>query len=346
MTTAAAIRTRGIALPQRIRLACVTATLALVFAVLASLALGTVQLAPDQVLLALVNPAAADPQTATVVWTLRMPRTLVAALVGAALATAGAVMQALLRNPLADPGVTGVSSGAAVGAVGGIVLGVGAGAAWGVTLMAFLGAVVVTLILQAVLVLRRDLGTTGIILTGVALSALGGALISLLIANAGDDALARNATFWLAGDLDLRTWTHVAVAAVPIIAGLVVLFLRRSALDALSLGEEIAATSGVDVRRERLFLLLITSLITGAAVSVSGVIAFVGLIVPHAVRLVVGAPHTRLLPLSALTGAVFLMLADTVARTAFTPAIVQTGVVCAMVGAPVFLFLLLKRRAS
>lgn len=332
-------RPLGAALPAAL------GVLALVTAIILALGLGTLSLSPTQVLTAITDPAA-DVQAGTVIWSLRLPRALTAALVGAALATVGAVMQAVLRNPLADPGITGVSSGAAVGAVAGIVLGLAGGAVWGVSLTAFAGAAIVALLLQAVLAARPDLGTVGIILVGVAISSLGGGAISLIIANAADDALARSAMFWLAGDLDLRTWTHVALVAVPALIGVVVLFLRRHRLDALALGDDVAATSGIDVRRERLILLLVASLVTGAAVAVSGIISFVGLIVPHAVRLVVGASHARLLPVSAIVGAVFLVLADTVARTAFTPVVVQTGVVCAVVGAPIFLFLLLRRRGA
>jgi iron complex transport system permease protein len=316
----------------------------LAVAVATALAVGVVQLSPGEVVQALVaRDDPANAQAAAVIWSLRLPRAVVAVLVGAGLAAVGTVMQALLRNPLADPGITGVSAGAAVGAVAGIVLGLAGSLRWGVPLAAFAGAAGVALVLQAVLQSRRDLGAPSIILVGVSINALAGAAISVLIANAGDDALARGAMFWLAGDLELRDWSHVALAVGPVVAGVVVLLTRTRALDALALGEQVAATSGVNVHRERLALLLVCSLVTGAAVAVSGIISFVGLVVPHALRLVVGGAHARLLPLSALAGAVFLVLADTAARTAFSPVVVQTGVVCALVGAPVFLALLLRR---
>lgn len=323
----------------------VAAISGLVIIATASLAFGTVRLVPSEVLQSLVSPADADAQAATVVWALRLPRAITAVLVGAALATAGAVMQAVLRNPLADPGITGVSAGAAVGAVGAIVLGIG-GSTWGIPLSAFIGAAVVALVLQVVLSARPDLGPAGIILVGVTISALAGACISLLIANAHDDALARGAMFWLAGDLDLRTWQHVTLALGPVLVGTILLLMRARALDALALGDEVAATSGVHVRRERTVLLLVASLITGAAVAVSGIIGFVGLIVPHAVRLIVGTRHAALLPLSAVAGAAFLLVADTIARSAFGSVVVQTGVVCAAIGAPLFLAMLLRRRTA
>lgn len=321
-------------------------TLVLLATAYLSLSFGTLALHPATTLHALFSPGTADPTAVAVVWTIRLPRIVIAMLVGAALATVGAVMQAILRNPLAEPGVTGVSAGAAVGAVAGITMGFSGSSQWAVPLSAFAGAALVSLLLQLVLSTRRDLGSASIILVGVSLSALAGALINMLVANATEDSLVRSANFWLAGDLELRTWDHVWLAIAPIVIGVAYLFSRSHALDALSLGASTAATSGVQVSRERIVLLMVTSLITGAAVAVSGIIAFVGLVVPHAMRLLVGATHQRLLPLSAMGGALFLVLADTVARSAFGPVVVQTGVVAALVGSPVFLYLLLRKRAS
>lgn len=331
---------------RRVWLSAVSATLLLVFVAFLALSLGTVRLTPAETWQALFRPDQAPTMAAAVVWSIRLPRIAIAMLVGAALATVGAVMQAILRNPLAEPGITGVSSGAAVGAVAGITLGLAGSNQWGVPIAAFAGAATVALILQTVLQTRRDLGPSTIILVGVSISALAGALINVLIANAKDDALVRSALFWLAGDLELRSWDHVLLSVVPIVFGIAYLLSRVRTLDALSLGEQIAATSGVNVARERIVLLLVASLITGAAVAVSGIISFVGLVVPHAVRLIVGASHAKLLPLSALGGALFLVLADTVARTAFGSVIVQTGVVSALVGAPIFLALLLRRQRA
>ncbi|KUF07496.1 iron ABC transporter permease [Leucobacter sp. G161] len=320
--------------------------IALGVAALLSLMLGIVRLTPAETFLALFTPQQADIQAATVVWSIRLPRIVVAALVGAALAVVGTVMQAILRNPLAEPGITGVSAGAAVGAVAGITLGFSGNNQWGVPLAAFAGAATVALILLGVLRSRRDLGPGTIILVGVSISALAGALINVLIANAKDDSLVRSAMFWLSGDLELRSWDHVLLSVGPILVGIAILMTRLRALDALALGEEIASTSGVNVTRERTVLLLVAALVTGAAVAVSGIISFVGLVVPHFLRLLVGASHARLLPLAALGGALFLILADTIARTAFGSVVVQTGVVAALVGAPVFLSLLLRKRRA
>ena len=320
--------------------------ISLVGAALLSVCLGVVPLQPSEVAAAIFSPGTADAQTSAIVWTIRLPRIFVAILVGAALAAVGVVMQAVFRNPLADPGITGVSAGAAVGAVAGITLGLAGSLTWGVPIAAFAGSLIVALVLQGAIHATRGTSPHTLILVGVSINALAGALIAILIANASDDALARGAMFWLAGDLDLRQWLHVAIAAVPIIAGLVLMLLHSRSLDAMLLGDDVAATSGHDVHRNRLVLLLLASIVTGAAVAVSGIISFVGLVVPHAVRLVLGAKHSQLLPVSILCGSIFLVLADTVARTAFGAAVVQTGAVCALVGAPVFLGMLLLRRRA
>ncbi|HLS73273.1 MAG TPA: iron ABC transporter permease [Actinomycetaceae bacterium] len=332
------------ALPRRATWLAAGSLAALVVAALFSVSLGTLRLDPLEAIGAVLAPA--DGQVATVVWSIRLPRIVVAMLVGGALAGVGVVMQAVFRNPLADPGVTGVSSGAAVGAVAGITIGLGGSLQWGVPLAAFAGSLVVALILQAVLQATKGASTYTLILVGVSINAFAGALISILVANAHDDALARGAVFWLAGDLELRTWSHAAMAVVPVLLGLAILLTRVRALDALLLGDDVAATSGYDVHRTRLVLLLIASLVTGAAVAVSGVISFVGLVVPHAVRLVIGAKHALLLPISVVCGALFLVLADTAARAGSTTVVIQTGAVCAVVGAPVFLALLLSRRPT
>ena len=331
-------------LSRRAALLAVGAVVALVLAVVLSVGLGTLRLDPLEAVRAVVSPA--DSRASAVVWSIRLPRLAVAVLVGGALAGVGVVMQAVFRNPLADPGVTGVSSGAAVGAVAGITLGLGGTLQWGIPIAAFAGSLVVALLLQAVLHANRGASSYTLILVGVSINAFAGAVISILVANAQDDALARGAVFWLAGDLELRTWTHAAIAVVPVVVGLLVLLTRARALDALLLGDDVAATSGYDVHRARLVLLLVASLVTGAAVAVSGVISFVGLVVPHAVRLVVGARHSLLLPLSIVCGALFLVVTDTIARTVSVSVVVQTGAVCAVVGAPVFLALLLSRRSS
>ena len=316
-------------------------TIALLTAVVVSVILGSFQLNPARALGAIISPSAS--QESAVVWSIRLPRIAVALLVGGALSGVGVAMQAVFRNPLAEPGVTGVSAGAAVGAVSGITLGLSGAFMWAVPLAAFAGSLVVALLLQIVLQVQRNSGSYTIILVGVSINAFAGALISILVANARDDALARGAVFWLAGDLELRTWAHAAIAAGPILLGLALLISRSGVLDALLLGDDVANTSGYDVHRSRLSLLLIASLVTGAAVAVSGIISFVGLVVPHAVRLLIGAKHSLLLPISIAGGALFLLIADTIARATSVSVVMQTGAICAVIGAPVFLVLLLSR---
>ncbi len=320
------------------------ALIALLVAALLSLVFGTIRLTPAAAMEGLLNPSGG--RVATVIWSIRLPRILVAILVGGALAGVGVVMQGVFRNPLADPGITGVSAGAAVGAVAGITFGLSGGLQWGVPLAAFAGSLGVALLLQLILRSARSPGNYTIILVGVSINAFSGAVISILVANAREDALARGAVFWLAGDLELRTWTHAALAAGPILLGVGLLLALTGSLDALLLGDDVASTSGHDAHRTRLALLLIASLITGAAVAVSGIISFVGLVVPHAVRLLVGAKHSLLLPLSVIYGALFLVLTDTIARAATVSVVIQTGAVSALIGAPIFLALLLSRRSA
>lgn len=309
---------------------------------LLSLSFGTIPITPSQALEELTSPGAQ--RLTTVVWSIRLPRIVVAIIVGGALAGVGVVMQTVFRNPLADPGITGVSAGGAVGAVAGITMGLSGSMQWGIPFAAFAGSLVVVVILNLILYSPTTGGNYTIILVGVSINAFAGALISILVANASDDALARGAVFWLAGDLELRSWTHAAMAVGPVVVGLFLLLLCTRAMDALLLGDDVATTSGYDAHKTRLVLMFIASLVTGAAVAVSGIISFVGLVVPHAVRLVVGAKHSLLLPLSVVYGAVFLVIADSAARGLTQSVVIQTGAIAALIGAPVFLGLLLSKR--
>lgn len=279
-----------------------------------------------------------------VVWHIRVPRALIAVLVGAALATAGATMQAVFRNPLADPGIIGVSSGAATAAVLAIVTGFAAVGPWAIPAAAFLGALLTVVLVQSVAELKGG-GPATLVLVGVAISSFLGAVTSAAVANAPQDSDIRSITFWMNGDLVARTWEHVQVAVLPILLTLVVLAgaLARD-LNIMLMGSDSARTTGVDVPKVRRILLALAALLTATAVSVSGIIGFIGLVVPHLVRVVLGPDHRILLPASMLTGAVFVLLADTVARMLFSPVVLQTGTVVAFLGSPVFLWLLLRTR--
>ncbi len=275
-----------------------------------------------------------------IVWELRMPRVLAAAAVGAGLALCGAIMQAVLRNPLADPYLLGLSSGASFGAVTVIVLGF----TIVLPIAAFGGALVA---LVATLVLAGAVGritASRTILAGIAVSAVLGALTSLVIFWSATGDSYREILGWLLGSLAGVTWPTALLALAAIVLIGAPLLLSAGALDAFAFGERAAASLGVSVGRTRWVLLGATALLTGCLVAVSGSIGFVGLVVPHAVRLLVGAGHRALLPLSALAGAIFLVWADTLARTLFDPRELPVGVVTALVGAPLFAVVLLRAR--
>ncbi|MDQ1031064.1 iron complex transport system permease protein [Streptomyces umbrinus] len=279
-----------------------------------------------------------------IVWELRLPRTLLAAVCGAGLAVCGAVMQSLLRNPLADPFVLGVSSGASTGAVIVVVLGVGGGLV-SVSAGAFLGAV---LSFGLVLLLSHTLGgaTDRVVLSGVAAMQLFSALTSFVVMTAADAETTRGVLFWLLGSLSGVGWTDVWVCFAVLAVTLLVCLGYARALDAFAFGQDAAATLGVSVARTRLVLLCATALLTAALVSSAGAIGFVGLVLPHAARALVGAGHARLLPVTALAGAVFLVWVDTLARTVLDPQEVPVGVVTSLIGVPVFVLVLYRTRRA
>lgn len=281
------------------------------------------------------------PLVDSLIWELRVPRVLLAALVGAALAVCGAALQAVTRNALADPYLLGISSGASTGAVTVVVLGVGS-ASLGVTGGAFVGAMV-SFALLMLLLRRGGLDSVRIVLTGVVVSQLFTALTSLVLMASGDAEMIRAITQWLLGSMAPARWDAVAVTAAVTAVGLLVLWLNSAALDGFSFGADTASSLGVDVRTTRWVLLVVTSLMTSVAVASVGAIGFVGLIVPHGVRFLVGPGHRVLLPLSALVGAVFLVWTDALARVAFTPQEVPVGVFTALLGVPLFLLVLRGR---
>lgn len=285
----------------------------------------------------------ADLTARSILLQLRMPRAALAALIGGALGLTGCTFQALLRNPLAEPYVLGVSGGAAVGAVAVVVTGIGMSLAWMLPLGAFLGAVAaMALVLQvAQCASPGRLDTRVLILSGVIIGAFFNALILLTLSFADVESF-RSAIFWMMGSLSGADWGSTALlAALLAPASLVVLSLAR-AFNLLSRGEDVAYYLGASVQRVKLTAYLAASLMVAAAVAAGGVIGFVGLIVPHAVRLAWGNDHRLLLPASFLAGAVFLVLADTVARLVVAPAELPTGVVTAVAGVPFFVALLMR----
>lgn len=323
--------------------------LALVASVILSVGRGAVAISPAQIIAILAERAgihldvAYGTQQSAVLWNIRLPRVLLAILVGGGLATSGAALQGVFRNPLADPGLIGVSSGAALGAVASIIIGFAPFGPSSLSLAAFCGGLLATLIVY--LFARRN-GRTEVVtllLTGIALNSIAGAATSFLIFTASDAQL-RTIVFWSFGSLGGATWRSVGAILVPIGVGVLLLPHWGRALNLLSLGEREARHLGVETERVRLILIGLTALLTGAAVAFCGTIGFVGLIVPHLLRLIAGPDHRTLLPASALGGALLLVLADLVARTVAAPVEIPLGVVTALAGGPFFLWLLYRTR--
>jgi iron complex transport system permease protein len=277
-----------------------------------------------------------------IVWQLRLPRILTAAAVGAGLAISGAVMQAITRNPLADPYLLGLSAGASLGAVSVLLL----GATVLLAPAAFLGALAA---LASTLLIARAAGPltpARTVLAGVAVASLAAAIASLVIFWSATGDSYREILGWLLGSLSGARWPAVAISGIAILVVAVPLTFSGRSLDAFAFGDTAAASLGIAVSRTRWTLLVATALLTGAMVSVSGSIGFVGLVLPHAVRIIAGSSHRVVLPLAGLVGAIFLVWADTAARTIFEPRELPVGIVTAIVGAPLFVLLLIRRPVS
>ncbi len=277
----------------------------------------------------------------------RLPRLVLAFLVGSSLAVVGAGLQALLRNPLADPYVLGISSGAAFGATLGLLLGIG-GTILGLSALpvwAFFGGLLSLLVVYRISVTYRMVSVHTLLLAGVILNALFAALIMFVVSLA-DPTQAFKMMMWLMGTIIAPSSATLLWLAVCLGAGGAVLFGLARALNVLTMGEETARALGVEVERVKKLIFVVSALMTGAVVSLAGLIGFVGMVVPHAVRMIAGADHRLLLPTSALVGGSFLMVADTIARTVLSPTELPVGVVTALTGGPVFLYLLAKRRAG
>ncbi|HHZ09348.1 MAG TPA: iron ABC transporter permease [Rhizobiales bacterium] len=287
---------------------------------------------------------------AIIVEDIRLPRVTLGCLIGAALAVSGAVMQGLFRNPLADPGLVGVSGGAALGAVSTIVLG-GTALAPVTALLgiyalpgaAFLGGLAVTLLLYCVSTRRGQTSVATMLLAGIALAALAGALTGVLVFMADDREL-RDLTFWNLGSLAGATWVKVLAVAPVIAAALATAPFLARGLNALALGEAAASHLGIPMQRFKHVAIFTVAAATGVSVAVSGGIGFVGIVVPHLLRLIIGPDNRYLLPASALLGGTLLILADSVSRTLVAPAELPIGIVTAVTGAPFFLWILLRRR--
>jgi iron complex transport system permease protein len=287
--------------------------------------------------------ATSDP-VFTIVWLLRMPRAVMAALVGASLGVAGAQMQGLFQNPLASPDIIGVSAGGSLGGVIALATGLAARSMFYLPLLAFSGSLAALIAVYGIATRRARTGVATLLLAGVAVSTLIGAITSFLITVTWVRyEVAQQIIFWLMGGLANRTWTHVWLGIPGFVPGIVLALAYARDLDILAAGEEVASSLGMEVERAKRTLLVNSALLTGTAVALSGAIGFVGLVVPHAVRLVIGPAHKRLLPASAVSGAAFLVFADLLARTLDRPEELQVGIITAFFGAPFFLYLLMHR---
>lgn len=325
--------------------------LALVAAVTAGVMAGPVPIPFANAAAILSHAAAGWPEVSWPAWQetillwVRLPRALVGALVGGALALSGAVMQAIFRNPMADPGVLGVTSGAALGAVLALYTGLAEAALLALPGCAFAGALACALVVYAIATSRGRTAVATLLLAGIAVGSFAISLTSFILSLAlANYEVGRQMLFWLMGGLDARSWTHVAIAAPFVLGGAALAFVHARDLNVLSTGEEGALALGVDVPRLRLRLIALTTVMTAAAVSVSGSILFVGLVVPHILRLVLGPDHRALLPASFLFGGTLLVAMDLAARTVLAPGEIQLGVITTLLGGPFFVYLLVAYR--
>ncbi|MDK8433982.1 MULTISPECIES: iron ABC transporter permease [unclassified Brevibacterium] len=280
----------------------------------------------------------------SVVWQLRVPRVLMGVLVGAALAISGAALQSLFNNPLADPGIIGVSGGASAGAVGVIVL-AGSSITWLLPIGAFLAGLAVTGLIYVLARPGRNTGTSRMLLVGIAVGSGCQALTGFFTFIA-DDAALQTLTFWQMGSLGKVVWPQFFATLPIFIIGVIIVLLNARVLDVLTLGEREAQHLGLNVKRSRLIIVIATALLTGAAVAFAGAIGFVGLVVPHIVRIIVGPGHRGLLPISAIVGAILIVAADCASRVVAPPSEVPIGLFTAAVGAPFFLFLVVRMKKS
>jgi iron complex transport system permease protein len=328
--------------PMRVTFISLALCLLLALTMLISLLVGTAEVTLTQLWGLLSGDPEVKDMVRLIVFNIRLPRIMLAGLAGFSLSLGGLVFQALLRNPLADPFILGVSSGSAFGAVLGIIIGLSF--SLGIPLMSFGGALLT--IYLVLLMGRRKMGmeSSTILLAGVIINAFFTAVIMFFIATAVHDRL-HTMLFWLYGDLSQSGYGQSAIIAPVLLAAFVVLYGLARHLNLITAGEEIALQLGVDVEKAKMICFFVVSLMIGLVVAFSGLIGFVGLIVPHLGRMIFGSDHRLLMPVSALGGAVFLIVADTVARTVISPSELPVGVITAFIGAPFFIYLL-KTRGS
>ncbi|PWV47262.1 iron ABC transporter permease [Nocardiopsis sp. L17-MgMaSL7] len=342
-------RVRWLATPAGTTTAALVLTLALVVSAVLAIGLGSAVIPPQETvryLWAALSGGTIQADELTryqVIWQIRTPRVLLAAIVGAGLGAVGVAVQAMVRNPLADPYILGVSSGASVGAVLVGVLGVSALGVHAVSAGAFAGALAATLLVYAVSYSRMGVTPLRLVLTGVALSFGFQAVMSVIVYLAPSNEATSTVLYWTMGSFGAATWGSLPVVAAAVVLGVLLLRSRARSLDVTALGDETAASLGVDADRLRRWLFVLTAVMTGAMVAVSGAIGFVGLVVPHIVRILVGADHRRVLTVAPLAGAALMVWVDLVSRVVVAPRELPLGVITALVGVPVFIALMRRR---
>ena len=322
----------------------------LIAAVLVSALVGQLAITPGEVggsllrALGIANPwAPSDQVIESTLWVVRFPRVAMALMVGAGLAVAGAVMQAVFGNPLAEPGVVGVSAGAALGAATAIVLGLAAYGDGFIALLAFAGGLLATMLVYLVSRANGRTEVVTLLLTGIAVNAFAGAGLAFVLFSASS-ANREQIVFWQLGSLGGSLWREVLVVAVVVVPGVIVATLLGRRFDVLALGERNARHLGIDVERLRIVSVVIVALLTGVAVAFVGIIAFVGLVVPHLVRMLLGPSHRVLVVTSAFAGALLMVVADLLARTLVGGTELPIGLLTSLVGGPFFFFLLWRQR--
>jgi iron complex transport system permease protein len=312
-------------------------TLLLIAAMVAGVCLGSTKSSMQEIFLALVNPAQKEAMLHTIVWQLRVPRVLLAATVGATLSLGGLVFQAILRNPLAEPYILGISGGSAIGAIVGILMGFSRFP--GVTLSAFSASLTTLLLILMMTSGRPMIKESSLLLSGVMVNSFCSAVIMFLV-SLTQDARLHNIIFWLMGDLSQGDLRQAGVMTAVLAPGVFIVFRYGNALNLFLMGQDIAKTLGVNIRAVTLTLLVVTSLMVSATVSYCGLIGFVGLVIPHILRLVLGPDHRILGPACVLGGAGFMVICDILARTLPAQGEMPVGVITAMIGAPLFIILL------
>ena len=317
-----------------------------------SVTLGAIHVSPDEIVKILANKTSGkdifavswEQKTENIIWNIRFPRVIMAFIVGAGLSLCGVLMQALTKNPLADPYVLGISSGASAGAVSVIILGLFSFmGGYSVIFGATLGAAVAISLSLSIASVKGRITSTQLVLAGIATSALFSALTNLIVYgfNSGSDKT-KMALYWMVGSLSGATWSRVKYVFIVSVVMMAVILLFARELDILLLGDDVAETLGADTRRIKLLIILASTVLTGVVVSVSGVIGFAGLVVPHVMRGFVGSGHKQLIPMSILGGGLFAMIADLISRIIIAPEELPIGVVAAFFGAPFFLYLIRK----